>query len=68
MFSNIFEYFQTFSNVFKRFFPAYFAQTPQFNLPNPIFTSKTNIPPKITRKFPQISIFISKFSLFNFAF
>jgi hypothetical protein len=64
-FTQLFEYFrtfytsfQTFSNVFKRFFLTYFAQTPQFNLPNPIFTSKTNIPPKITPKFfPKNPIF-----------
>jgi len=44
IFSNIFEYFRTFSNVFERFFLVYFPQTLQINLPNPIFTSKTNIP------------------------
>jgi len=49
---NIFEYFQTFSNVFERFFLAYFAQALQINLPNPVFTPKTNIP---TQKKPEKS-------------
>jgi hypothetical protein len=35
-----------FSNVFERFLLACFAQTLQINLPNPIFTPKTNIPLK----------------------
>ena len=64
-FTQLFEYFrtfytsfQTFLNVFNRFRLTCFTQTPQFNLPNPIFTSKTNIPPKITPKFfPKNPVF-----------
>jgi len=50
MFSNIFERFRTFLNVFERFFLAYFAQTLQIDPPNTVFTPKTNIP---TLKKPQ---------------
>jgi len=52
---NIFEYFRTFSNVFARIFLAYFTQTLQTNLPNPIFTPKTNIPTKKNSKNPNFS-------------
>jgi len=44
MFLNIFECFRTFSNVFERFFLAWFAQTQRINPPSTVFTSKTNIP------------------------
>jgi len=40
-------------NVFERFFLAYFAQTQQINLPNPVFTPKINIPLKNNLKKPQ---------------
>jgi len=53
MFLNIFERFRTFLNVFERFFLAYFAQALQINLPSPVFTPKTNIPPKNNLKKPQ---------------
>jgi len=62
MFSNIFERFRTFSNVFERFFLAWFAQTLQFNLPNPVFTSKTNIPSKNNLKKPHFSKIPDNFS------
>jgi len=46
MFLNIFEYFQTFLNVFERFFLAHFAQTPQADLLIPVFSSKIHILPQ----------------------
>jgi hypothetical protein len=42
-----------FSNVFERFFLAYFAQALQINPPSPAFTPKTNIPPKNNLKKSQ---------------
>jgi len=61
-FTSFFEYFQTFSNVshhfsnvFKRFRLAYFTQTPQTDLPTPVFRPKTHILPKKTGQNPQIS-------------
>jgi len=62
---NIFEYFQTFSNVFERFFLAWFAQTLQINPPNPVFTPKINIPLK---KSPKKPVFSPKSGYFQFSF
>jgi len=44
-----------FSNVFERFFLAYFTQTLQINLPSPIFSPKTNIPTLKKLKKPHFS-------------
>jgi len=61
-FSNVFEYFQTFSNVFERFFLAYFTQTPQLDKPTSVFTPKTNVAPKNNPKNPVFSLNHDNFS------
>lgn len=69
-FTSFFEYFQTFrtifrifSNVFERFYPAYLAESPHFDTPTFIFTSKTNITPQIN---PKKSPFFSNSGYFQF--
>jgi len=58
MFLNVFEYFQTFSNVLERFYLTYFAQNPQPNTPTPNFRPKTTIAPKIIPKFSPKTQFL----------
>jgi len=49
-FCNFFAHFYEFLLIFYHFFLAHFTQALQTNLPNPIFTSKTNIPTKKNSK------------------
>jgi hypothetical protein len=51
-----------FLNVFERFFLAYFTQTSQINPPNPVFESKTHLPPEKNRRKSQF------FNFFSFSF
>jgi len=63
--ASFFEYFQSFSNVFERFYFAHLAQSLQLNPLNFIFTSKTNITLQILTKkspfFPNSGYFKSSF-------
>jgi len=56
IFLPFFEYFQTFSNVFERFFLAYFTQTLQINPAAPILSPKTNVAPKNNLQKPYFSL------------
>jgi len=55
IFLNVFERFRIFLNVFERFFLAWFTQALQINLPNPVFTPKTNVTPKNHPQFSHLS-------------